>query len=185
METKTYKHYGVDVLKQTLLNKQFISVLEENGIEYEMMPIEISGDVEVYIYTAADVKKYAVVYGAGGVDGFAEEVYITTAIPDDMDWQMLMQDVDQQQKGGEPLKMHTQFQRRLLSAETKVQDAHKYLQGNIENLVKAPDEYIPNYWHEVYYEILRYYNSEEEIKKYGYAAWDVMDMWVDKLLNDH
>lgn len=53
-----YSHYGVKVTKQTIRNKRFVNILEENGIEYEVMPVEIPGDAEVYIYTYLRVKSF-------------------------------------------------------------------------------------------------------------------------------
>lgn len=182
MEMKEYCHYGVKVTKQTGWNKRFVDSLEESGIEYEIMPVEISNDAEVYIYSYDGVKKYAFVTGGGGVDGFYENVYITTAIPDDMNWWALASDVDLQEKGHEPTQMHTQFQRRLIAAEDKIQKEYEDVLNDIDNYGKSPDEIIPDYWNKVAYEMKDYY-MVSDIKRYGYAAWDVMDKYVDLLLN--
>lgn len=184
MEIKEYNHYGVKVTKQSGWNRRFVDALEDNNIEYEMMPVEIPGDAEVYIYYYDGVKKYAFVTREGGVDGFYEDVYITTAIPDDIDWWALVYDVNRQEEGYAPLKMHTQFQRRLLAAETKIENKNKDIMDDLENFGKSPEEIIPDYWYEVAYEMREYY-SESEIKKYGYLAWDVMNERVDLLLNSH
>lgn len=100
-----------------------------------------------------------------------------------MNWPILAGDVDRQERGEQPLKMHTQFQRRLLAAETKIENDHEDLVNDIENFAKAPEDFIPDYWFKVAWEMRNYY-SESEIKKYGYSAWDVMNEYVDQLISE-
>lgn len=171
MEIKEFTHYGIKVSKQSEGEKRFKDALKDNGIEYEVMPVDIPHDGEVYIYTYKGQKKYAFVGG-----GY---IYITTAIPDDMDWWGLAFDVDEQERGQEPLRMHTQFQRRLIAAETKIQSDNGVNECDFfENSGKSPDEIIPEYWNKVAWELKKYY-SKAEMKEYGYAAWDVDNKWVD------
>lgn len=163
----------------------FLDTLEHNGIPYEVMPTteEISGTMytqsDIYIYTHNGIKKYALVLGRG--------IYITTAIPDDMDWLALATDIDGQEKGKEPQRMHTQFYFRLLRAEKEVHEKNKetwdnhFDWDNFKNWDKPVEEIIPGFWGDVYLKIGSYY-SQGEIKKYGYAAWDVENCIVDKIL---
>lgn len=189
MEIKEYTHYGIKVTKQIDYSENgrvFLDTLEHNGISYEEMPTptEISRftytQSNIYIYTCDGVKKYALVFDRG--------IYITTAIPDDMDWLALVNDIDQQEKGEEPQRMHTQFYLRLMRAEKKVNEQNKEVWDNhldpenFENWNKSIEEIIPGFWGDVSLEMRRYY-MESEIRKYGYAAWDVEDWIVDKILN--
>ena len=182
MEIKEYTHYGIRVTKQMLYGRRFADALEKDKIEYEMMPVEIQGEAEVYIYSRGDEKRYAFVTGGGSVDGFYETIYITTAIPDDLDWWALANDVDQQEKGKPPLRMHTRFYFCFLKCEDKVEEEHEITPDNLfENFEKPLDEIIPNFWEEVAWEMQKYYDTKD-IKKYGYSAWDIDNDIVDKLM---
>lgn len=189
---REYTHYGVRTTKQILNNKRYVHILEENNVDYEVMPIDIpcSDGEEVYIYFTPDKteKRYAFVVGINGGDAFGEKIYITNAIPDDLDWWALAEDIDQQETGGEPLKMPTQFKRRLSAAEKAVDEQHKKEWDEFLNVEKFFDcagktleDIIPNYWREVAHE-LRHYYTYNELQKYGYAAWDVDDDLVKKIL---
>lgn len=63
----------------------------------------------MYVYSVDGVNKYAVVKPLSIPDDYAEVVYITTSIPEDLDFNMLVQDVESQNNGEEPMQPKTKL----------------------------------------------------------------------------
>ena len=99
---RVYKHYGVIVAKG--FEDDFIGRLSRNGIEYNFLPVYISG-MEVISYRSKGVKKYAVIMRHE--DG--QTVYVTTDIPDDLDWKKLVKDIDNQISGHPAMEMESKL----------------------------------------------------------------------------
>lgn len=129
---KPYKHYGVEVIKQ-VIDKPFKSVLAEQNMSYIDLPILMDG-IDIIKYTTDNRVKYAVIKGLIVPDEFYQAVYITHQIPDDLDWNRLVEDVDGQEHGEDPMRLQSKLKvvldkAELLSRESLVDDIIKVMQG--------------------------------------------------------
>lgn len=104
MTHKTYKHYGKDVVFQQLQDMRFINALKENHVEYKELPIL---DYRVLLYSKDMENKYAVIVPVNAVETYLENVYITTEIPQDMSWENLIEDINNQRNGEKPMELKT------------------------------------------------------------------------------
>lgn len=93
MTYKIYKHYDNDVVFQQLQDMHFINALKENHVEYKELPIL---DYRVLLYSKDMEDKYAVIVPVNAVETYLENVYITTEIPQDMSWENLIEDINNQ-----------------------------------------------------------------------------------------
>lgn len=103
---KEYTHYGVVTTKQYVTSIR--SQLRKQGIHYIDLPM-LDTDVLTYNSPQDESKRYAVIRPITIPDDYTEAVYITLQQPDDGDWQRLIDDIDGQEKGNEPLKMPTKL----------------------------------------------------------------------------
>lgn len=101
---KVYRHYGVEVVFQSLHDKSFKEELEKAAINYTELPIL---DKTIYKYTKDGATKYAYVVYPNVPEEYVEEVYITCQTPDDMDWDKIVKDVYDQANGETPKEMPT------------------------------------------------------------------------------
>lgn len=96
-------HYGIDVLVQSL-DSSFEDDLKKAGIDYVLLPV---AEHRIYKYTTQGQTRYALVTFPNVPEEYREEVYITSQIPDDMDWDKLVRDCQDQGNGEEPMKIPT------------------------------------------------------------------------------
>ena len=101
---KTYKHYGKDVVFQQLQDKQFIDALRENNIEHTELPIL---DYRVLLYHKEAENYYAIIVPVNAVEVYLENVYIAKEIPLDMNWENLVEDINNQRNGETPMMLKT------------------------------------------------------------------------------
>ena len=106
-ETKKYytefEHYGVTILRQTTENS-FEDTLKQKGIDYVALPFV---DDIVYRYIYDGKRKYAYITYGNLPDEYTEHVYITSEIPEDMNWKNIELDYLGQTTGEEPMIMQT------------------------------------------------------------------------------
>lgn len=95
---KTYKHYGKEVIFQQIQDKRFIDVLKENNVDYTELPIL---DYRVLLYHKEAENYYAIIVPVNAVEVYLENVYIAKEIPLDMNWENLVEDINNQ-RNGEP-----------------------------------------------------------------------------------
>ena len=110
----TYKHYGVDVIRQYVTS--FREELTKEGVQYT--DLAISPSIDVVTYYRGDNKRYALIKPVSLPDDYMELVYITSQTPDDCDWDKLVSDVDAQHKGAAPERRRTRAKMLLDAAET-------------------------------------------------------------------
>lgn len=102
-EMEKFTHYGIEVVYQlldTYKGNNFRQTLKENGVEWTDLPI-LEPDVLTYIKDG--IRRYACIKEYSEY----EAIYITEAIPLDMDWKKLVDDCDQQNSGDAPMEMET------------------------------------------------------------------------------
>lgn len=117
-----FKHYGVEVIHQYITDDSFLHLLERNNVKYQELPT----DKWIVMYTKDDVKRYALIEQRSAPDAYVEEVYITSSIPDDCDWDNLVRDINEQKQGKAPMEMETRF--------------HKYLKRALRNATEELGE---------------------------------------------
>ena len=83
-----FKHYGVDVLFQRC-ECSFADFLKQQGVEYTVLPYL---DDIVLRYNVNGVRKYAYITYPNTIDEYVEYVYITTEIPEDLNWKNIESD---------------------------------------------------------------------------------------------
>lgn len=115
---KEFKHYGKSVYKQ-VTGKEFRAVLRDNNIQYIDLPLI---DVDVVKYEKDGITKYAVLRELVVPEDYLEVVYTTEFIPDDCDWEKLIEDVDRQERGEEPAIMPTKLKLILDMAENMARE---------------------------------------------------------------
>lgn len=96
-------HYGERVLVQTLEHR-FEQDLKKANIDYIVLPLL---DHEVYKYNVDGKTRYALVVSCGNFEQDCWEIYIVANIPDDLDWDKLVADCKEQQRGHKPMKLST------------------------------------------------------------------------------
>ena len=96
----TVQHYGKSVFYQKG-NTDFKGLLRRQEIPFIEIPI-LWNDVVFYNHNHKD--KYAVIVSDSPRE---QEVYITSAIPLDMDWDLLIADCKSQMQGNPPIEMDT------------------------------------------------------------------------------
>lgn len=94
---KILQHYGIDVVFQ-IIEENFRDVLHNADIQYDELPIL---DVDVIRYVKDGTTKYACI---GHEDEGYRCIYITEQIPDDLDFKLLMEDIDNQVRHGVPIE---------------------------------------------------------------------------------
>lgn len=83
-----FNHYGVEVIYQ-VIDGPFEEVLKQNGVKYTALPyIE---DI-VFRYEKNGRRKYAYIEVEKLPDDYAERVYITSEIPEDLSWKGIAED---------------------------------------------------------------------------------------------
>lgn len=100
---KEFNHYGVIVLRQ-VIGSRFKDTLEQKGVDYIALPFI---DDEVYRYTYDGKRKYAYITHSNAPEEYIEHVYITTEIPEDMNWKNIELDYLGQATGEKPMKIQT------------------------------------------------------------------------------
>lgn len=98
-----YTHYGERVLVQ-VLEHRFEQDLRKANIEYIVLPLL---DHEVFKYNVEGNTRYALVVSCGNFEQDCWEIYIVEHIPDDMDWNKLVDDCKRQRDGHESIKLPT------------------------------------------------------------------------------
>lgn len=117
-----FKHYGVDILFQQLDKYSFEYELKQRGLEYTFLPYL---DDIVLKYTINGERKYAYITHSNIADEFYENVYITTEIPEDLNWQNIELDRWHQNAGDPPMELPTRA--RVIFDDCK----HRWLQDNL------------------------------------------------------
>lgn len=112
-----YTHYGVEVVFQSLAYGEFMQALRTSGADYVVLPVfdDFKNLVVKYTYDGGTTK-YAYIQERGE----DEYVYATEQIPDDMDWDALVADIERQKKGEEPAQMPTKARKMYDAAERLV-----------------------------------------------------------------
>lgn len=147
-------HYGNKVTYGACA-ESFINILEHNNIEFTELPLL---DNLVITFNYDGEKKYALITGRKHQQEY-EHVFITNAIPDDMDWKKLEIDCSHQIRGGEPEQMNSRFSLAVEKAHNKALDE---LDENIDEGIhfQSEGENIPE--DKLYKTIYRY------LVNYGY-----------------
>lgn len=114
-------HYGVAVLVQSL-DSSFEDDLEKAGIDYVLLPV---AEHKIYKYTTQGQTRYALVTFPNVPEEYREEVYITSQIPDDMDWDKLVEDCRNQANGEEPAQLPTHARVMYDRAVALVENEHR------------------------------------------------------------
>ena len=117
----TYTHYNIEVIRQ-VVEGNFKSILKNAGQEY--IELAVAPELDIIKYAKDGITKYALIRPLNCPDDYAEVVYLTTQTPDDCNWSLLADDVDQQHKGVAPVQRKTRA-KMLLDAATK--DAYEAL----------------------------------------------------------
>ena len=78
--------------------------MKQKGIKYTFLPYL---DDIVLRYTIDGVRKYAYITYSNIADEFYENVYITTEIPEDLNWKNIESDCKRQNAGEPPMEMPT------------------------------------------------------------------------------
>lgn len=115
-----FKHYGVDVLFQRC-ECSFADFLKQQGVEYTVLPYL---DDIVLRYNVNGVRKYAYITYPNTIDEYVEYVYITTEIPEDLNWKNIESDRIYQEAGDPPMELPTRA--RVIFDDCK----HRWLQEN-------------------------------------------------------
>lgn len=148
-------HYGNKVTHEAY-TESFINILERNNIEFTELPLL---DNLVITFNYDGEKKYALILDSEHYQEY-EHVFITNAIPDDMDWEKLATDCSNQFSGGEPKQMNSRFSLVVEKAynnavdelvENKNEGVHFVDEDNIpeEKLYKMIYKYLVNYGYDV------------------------------------
>lgn len=101
---KVYTHYGVEVVFQCLYGKSFKEILDSAEKNYTELPLL---DKTIYKYSNDGKTQYAYIICPNVPEEYVEEVYITTQVPDDMNWDKLVKDINDQAGGKDPMQMPT------------------------------------------------------------------------------
>lgn len=133
---KTFKHYGIDVTRQ-IIEAEFYKTLLKNNISYTEPAC--SPDLNLYVYTVDGITKYAVIRPLSIPDDYAEAVYITTSIPEDLDFVKLIQDVESQNDGALPMHPKTKLKLVLDTILSQIDNEVKPFTAKADLL---PDEEI-------------------------------------------
>lgn len=112
---KEFKHYGRSVIKQ-VADGDFRIALKSNKVAYTDLPV-VGIDADVIRYNKDDATKYAILQDKRVAGEFWQAVYITESIPDDCDWERLIEDVNGQEHGEEPMQMTSKLKTILDMAE--------------------------------------------------------------------
>lgn len=123
-----FMHYGAEVTVQSLAHS-FEDDLKKEGIEYVELPL-LENKVLRYCYNGK--KRYAYITYPNVAEEYAENVYITEEIPDDMNWDNIERDYRAQMDGEEPMLLATRA-RVLYDAAYKMA---------CDNPVKEPDGFL-------------------------------------------
>ncbi len=153
--TTYYEHYGTTI--RFSITYDFRQDLVGNGIGFHQIPVL---DVDVIRYTTSGSPLYACIKKIEE----GEMVYITTAIPEDLDFALLIKDVDNQRLyNAEPMKMKTKLKKMIdLSTDFLITTNKK---PNEENFFSLPVE--PNI-KDVAFQVYR---------DFGYSKRDIM--WME------
>lgn len=131
---KVYMHYGIEVRRQ-VIDQDFRQVLRDKGIRYIDLPIM---DTDVIKYVNDGVTRYAVIKDLIAPEEFWQAVYITEQIPDDLDWDRLIEDVEAQEQGDDPAKMTSKLKMILDAAEQAARD-NKMSAGDMDVVFNGVD----------------------------------------------
>lgn len=101
-----FEHYGIDVEFKIMQGDSFANYLFNKGIKFQELPIL---DERVIMYNENEIKKYALIIVMCNAEQYSEKVYITTQIPDDINWRNIAFDHINQEKGQEPMKLQSRF----------------------------------------------------------------------------
>lgn len=131
---KVLQHYGVDVVFQ-ILEENFRDVLYNANIQYEELPLL---DVDVIRYVKDGTTKYACI---GHEDEGYRCVYITEHIPDDLDFKLLMEDIDNQVRHGVPMEKESKLHKLICKVINDITDtmaAEEPLDNFFDSGIKDP-----------------------------------------------
>lgn len=124
MSAKVFKHYGVDVIYQSLdYGQSYREILESHGVDYTELPLL---DHTVFKYKNGEETRYALDVRTGEYG----EVYITSEIPADLNWEKLRTDCREQSKGAPPMPFKT---RAALLCETAINMCNDDFFGTVSN----------------------------------------------------
>ena len=96
-------HYGVEVLYQTI-EHSFEEDLKSQNIAYTILPIL---EHRIVKYSIENKTRYALIRTLNVPEEYIEEIFITERMPDDMNWNRLMEDCRNQIHKENPMEMET------------------------------------------------------------------------------
>ena len=111
---REYTHNNVRVTYQ-MVEDGFINALNANGMYPEELPID-DFRYRVFKYTYDGSIRYAAVIQTIAPDACLEKVYITTSIPEDGFYEMML-DIEGQKDGDEPQKIKSRLSIAISKAE--------------------------------------------------------------------
>lgn len=131
---KILQHYGIDVVFQ-IIEENFRDVLHNADIQYDELPIL---DVDVIRYVKDGMTKYACI--GQEKEGY-RCVYITEQIPDDLDFKLLMEDIDNQVRHGVPMEKESKLDKLICKVINDLADimaAEEPLEDFFSSGIKEP-----------------------------------------------
>lgn len=138
---KCFYHYGSPVSFQ-YTEKDFRDILTERKINYIDLPIL---DSDVVKYKVDGITKYAVIKSV--IEGY--KIYITETIPDDLDFNLLVEDIDEQRtaiiRNQEPCPMQqaTKLYKMIACADKIL---HQLRIDEMDNKLKNKEITQEEYW---------------------------------------
>ena len=168
--TNTYTHYNIEVIRQ-VVDGNFKSILKNAGQEY--IELAVAPELDIIKYAKDGITKYALIRPISCPDDYAEVVYLTTQTPDDCNWTLLADDVEQQHKGVAPVQRKTKT-KMLLDAAIK--DAYEALDSSDENDGPADEEELIQF---IKINLASYGVMVDEIKHMEH--YDVSENMLNKL----
>lgn len=133
--TIKFTHYGVDSLYQTI-NHPFENDLKKQGIKYIELPL-LKEKVLKYTYEGKVKYAYIVYPNTHPEEGYIEEVYITERIPDDMNWNNLVKDLELQRDENKEMSLPTKARILWDEAENIVSKIKNAESNNFQEWIKS------------------------------------------------
>lgn len=156
-----FNHYGVEVIYQ-VIDGPFEEVLKQNGVKYTALPyIE---DI-VFRYEKDGQRRYAYIEVEKLPDDYAERVYITSEIPEDLSWKGIAEDYRNQKSGERPANLHT---RAYMIFSAAYNDALRNMPFTFD-LNAAPGK------RDVAYALIKYYVSIDDLKEMDHHDCPMID----------
>lgn len=104
-----------------------------------------------------DIKKYAyVVPTTSDDDSYAEDVYITSEIPEDLSWENIVKDAVDQHKGNPPMELPT---RAYVIYHAAAKEVMKRTPFSFDSFAPDPDK------KEISYEVIQYNTNIQDLRE--------------------